>query len=74
MATDEAFTVGYNRKVQLEQFEPVQVLGELEVSLEDGDSFEDEYASAEERVEGAVERELAARIARKKMESQEDDG
>lgn len=74
MATDEKFTVGYNRKVQLDQFEPVQVLGELEVSLEDGDVFEDEFASAEDRVEDAVERELSARIARKKMESQENDG
>lgn len=74
MPTDESFTVGYSRKVQLEQFEPVEVWAELEVSLQESDDFDEEYASAEERVEDAVERELNARIARKKMDSDEDDG
>lgn len=73
MATVDKVFPDYNRKLQLDQFEPVQHGVELEVSLEEGDDPEEVYYEYADRAEDMVERELAERIAQKKLEEAEDD-
>ena len=73
MADVDTIDVQYNRKVQLEQFEPVQHGLSMEVSLDDGDDPDevyDEYASI---AEDMVERSLAERIARAKIDADDDE-
>lgn len=62
-------TTSYSRKVQLEQFEPVEHFVELEVSLEDGDDPDEVYDEYSERAEAMVERAIAARIDSTKDEA-----
>lgn len=72
MAEPTEVTVSYQRKVQLEQFEPISFSAEVTVSLEDGDQFDEVYKDYAGNVEDAVERELARRIARKKNDAGDD--
>lgn len=65
--------IQYNRKVQLEQFEPVQHGVSMEVSLTEDDDPDDVYDEYTEVAEEMVERALAERIARAKIEAESDD-
>jgi len=69
MATVEEVTVSYSRKVQLDQFEPIEHGVEMTVQVEDGDDPAEVYKEQTKIAEDAVERELARRIARKKADS-----
>lgn len=73
MPTIESITVQYSRKVQLEQFEPIQHSAELVVNLQDGDDPDDVYDEYADVVEDMAERQLAARVTAKKLEDDEDD-
>ena len=72
MAEREQIKPFYSRKVQLEQFEPVEFGAESTVTLEDGDDPKEVMAEEMAFLEDAVERELARRIARKKADSGDD--
>lgn len=67
MATFDTLTVTYDRKVQLDQFEPVSFGATAEISLESEDSPEGVHEQMSAVLQGMVERELAARVARKKL-------
>jgi len=67
-------TATYNRKVQLQQFEPVSHGVEVTASLGDGEDPDEAYDDLSEQAEDMVERQLAARIAQQKLESDDDDG
>lgn len=72
MSTITQLDVSYSRKVQLEQFEPIEHSVSLEVIVgedEDPDDVYDEHVAA---AEDMVERAIAERVAAKKLES--DDG
>lgn len=71
MAEQETLTLHYNRKVQLDDFEPVQHGAEMEVTLEDGDDPEEVHEEQSELLEDMVERALAHRVSQKKMEEGE---
>lgn len=71
MPEPTSITVSYNRKVQLEQFEPVQYGVEVDVALEEGDTVDEVYEEFTELAEDAVEQELARRVAAKKLEDDE---
>ncbi|TQQ81891.1 hypothetical protein EWF95_02835 [Halonotius roseus] len=72
MASVGDILVSYSRKVQLDQFEPVEYGIEMEVQIEDGDDPADVYREQTTVAEDAVERELARRLARKKADSGDD--
>lgn len=70
----ETVNIQYNRKVQLEQFEPVEHGVELAVSVEDGDDADEVYDEYSDVAEDMVERAIAARVTAKKLaDSDEDD-
>jgi len=73
MPQTEKITVNYNRKVQLNDFEPVQHGVTLEVSLDEGDDPDEVYDEYSERSEEMVERALAERIARSKIDAESDE-
>jgi hypothetical protein len=70
----ETLDVSYSRKVQLEQFEPVEMYVGLEVSLEDGDDPDEVYDEYNERAQDMVERGIAKRVAVQEMDADEGDG
>lgn len=72
MAEVTDVTVSYSRKVQIEKFEPVEFGVEMKVSLDDDDDREAVYRDAAADAEDMVERELARRISRKKMDAGDD--
>lgn len=57
----------YSRKVQLEQFEPVQHSVELHAELGGDEDIDEAYDELAERAEDMVERALAGRVTRKKL-------
>jgi len=65
--------VSYSRKVQLEQFEPVEYQTTVSVALGDGDDLEDVYEEYVRLVEDMTERELAQRITKQKLSEGGDD-
>lgn len=69
MARPTEVEVHYDRKVQLDQFEPISYGATVTVTLEEGDDYSDVINDHAGTVEDAVERELARRIARKKQDS-----
>ena len=69
MARPTEVTVNYSRKVQLDQFEPIEFGGSVTFELEDDEEPGEVYHDNAAEVEDAVERELARRIARKKNDS-----
>lgn len=73
MATPESVTVAYSRKVQLDDFEPVEHFAEMEVSLSEEDDPDDVYDEYSESVEDMVERAVASRVASKELESTDDE-
>lgn len=69
MADVTEVTTSYTRKIQLEQFEPISHSATLTVELDEGDDPNAVYDEYSERVEDMVERQLAARLAQKKLDS-----
>lgn len=67
MATLDSLEIQYDRKVQLDQFEPITVGSVATFSLEPDDDPYEVYESGQATVQAMVERELAERIARKKI-------
>lgn len=57
----------YNRKIQLDDFEPIQHGVELEAVLQDGEDVEEAYEELSERAEEMVEGEIARRLTQKKL-------
>ncbi|MFC6717932.1 hypothetical protein ACFQGT_09855 [Natrialbaceae archaeon GCM10025810] len=66
-------TVSYGRKVQLEQFEPIDVHESVTVELEEGDDLEEVSAELDAIVRENVEQRVLKRVLSKKMEDSEDD-
>jgi hypothetical protein len=64
--------VSYSRKVQLEQFEPIEHRVTLSSSVPDDEDAEEAYEELADRAEEMVESQLAARIAQKKLESDDE--
>lgn len=73
MATPLTVNVSYSRKVQLEQFEPIEHTVELEVAVGEDDDVDDVYDEYSDIAEDMVERAIAERIAKKKLESDDED-
>jgi hypothetical protein len=69
MAKREQIKPYYDRKVQLEQFEPISFGAGSVVTLEEDDDAAEVMAEELRFLEDAVERELTRRIARKKADS-----
>ena len=69
MAVPTEVTVNYSRKVQLDQFEPIEFGGSVTFELEDGENYSDVYQTHASEIEDAVERERVRRVARKKTDS-----
>lgn len=67
MANINNIEISYDRKVQLDRFEPITVGAKAEFSLESDDDPYEVYQAGQASVQGMVERELAERIARKKL-------
>lgn len=68
MANMETLEVYYDRKVQLDQFEPVTYGATATVSLDDGDDPAEVYSEVSRDIQDHVERELARRVATKKQD------
>lgn len=73
MSTITQIDVSYSRKVQLEQFEPIEHSVELEVIVGDGEDVDEVYDEAVDNAEDMVERAIVERVAAKKLESDEDE-
>lgn len=71
MAEVERVYPDYDRKVQLEQFEPVKHGVELAVKVGDGEDPDEVYDEYSQMAEDMVERAIAQRIAAKKLEDDE---
>jgi hypothetical protein len=65
-------TTSYQRKVQLEQYEPITHTVELRASVEEDEDVDDAYDELSDLSEDMVERALARRISQKKLS--DDDG
>jgi len=65
--------VHYDRKVQLEQFEPVQHGATITAELGPDENTDAAYDELSESVEEMVERSLTERLARAKIESDSDE-
>lgn len=63
----------YSRKVQLDDFEPVQHNVELTAELAEDDDAEDVYDGLADQAEDMVERAIAGRVTRKKLAESDDD-
>jgi hypothetical protein len=68
MATIDSIEVAYERKVQLDQFEPVAFGATASVTIEDDEDPAEVYSVVSTRLQDAVERELARRVANKKAD------
>ena len=68
MATLDVLEVPYSRKVQLDQFEPVEMGATATFTMDADDDPYEVYHDGQATVQQMVERELAERIARKKMD------
>lgn len=73
MTETTEITAFYNRKVQLDDFEPVQHGVELHAELSEGDDLDEAYDELADQAEEMVERALASRITRKKMAASDDE-
>lgn len=67
MATLDTLEISYDRKIQLDQFEPVTVGAVATFSLDSLDDPYEVYQAGQASVQDMTERELAERIARKKL-------
>ena len=61
MSNPEKLTVHVSRKVQLEQFEPITFGGTVEVELEEGDDYTEEYEAHSDELAAAVDKALTKR-------------
>lgn len=73
MAELESIEVSHSRKVQLDQFEPIEHFVAFEVSLDEDDDPDDVYDEYSDKAEDAVERAIARRVTAKKLEDSDDD-
>jgi hypothetical protein len=67
MATLERLEVPYARRVQLDQFEPIEIGSTATFSLDADDDPYKVYEAGQRTVQEMVERSLAERIARQKL-------
>lgn len=67
-------TVSYGRKVQLDQFEPIDVHESITVDLEDDEDLEEVSKILSRVVHDNVERRIVNRVMQKKMEDGKNDG
>lgn len=65
--TVNSFKAFYNRKIQLDQYEPVTYGAELEVDVEEDEDWEEIYHEAIHDLEREVEEEIARRVTDKKL-------
>jgi hypothetical protein len=63
----------YSRKVQLDQFEPIEHRVTLTAVLGESEDADEAYDALAEQAEDAVEREIARRITQKKLADESDD-
>jgi hypothetical protein len=68
------YTVSYGRKIQLDQFEPVEVYESVTVTLEEGDELADVSRELGQTVRKNAERNLMKRVMAKKMNEEGEDG
>lgn len=62
----------YNRKIQLDSYEPIQHGAEVQREVGDDEDYREVYEDLAEQVEEMVEAELARRIRDKKLGEGED--
>lgn len=65
--------VNYNRKVQLNDFEPVQYGVTINATLGPDEDYDEAHDELVEQAEESVERSLTERLARAKMASDSDE-
>lgn len=65
-------TATYSRKVQIEQYEPMEIAEEITAVLDEDDDPDEVYDELYATARDSVERKLTHRLAAKKMEDQED--
>jgi hypothetical protein len=63
----------YARKVQLDQFEPIEHRVTMTAVLGESEDADEAYDALAEQAEDAVEREIARRITQKKLADESDD-
>lgn len=63
----------YSRKVQLDQFEPIEHRVTLTAVLGESEDADEAYDELAEQAEDAVEREIARRITQKKLADESDE-
>lgn len=63
----------YNRKVQLEQFEPIEHGVELQAEVGPDEDPDEAYEELANRAEELVEQEIARRLTQKKLAEDDDD-
>ncbi len=66
-------TVSYGRKVQLQQFEPIDVHESVTVLLDEDDDLEEVSTELDAVIRENVERRVLKRVLQKKMEDDDDD-
>jgi len=66
-------TASYSRKIQLDDFEPIEHSVELRASLEEDEDEDEAYDALSDSAEDMVERALARRISQKKLAEEDDD-
>lgn len=64
----------YSRKVQLEQFEPVEHSVVIEAELDEGEDEDEAYDELKDKAEDMVERAIAARVAAQEIDADDDEG
>lgn len=74
MSEVNSFSAYYNRKIQLDQYEPVTYGAELDVEVGEDEDWQEAYHEAVSELEREVEEEIARRVTDKKLGAQEDDG
>lgn len=65
--------VRYSRKIQLEQFEPVEHAVVLTEDVPADEDVDEAYDALADRAEDMVERQLAKRVAQQKLAESDDD-
>ena len=64
----QTIEVSYQRKVQLDDFEPVAHTATLYAELSDGEDEDEAYDELRDRAEQMVERAIAGRVTQKKLQ------
>lgn len=66
-------TATYSRKVQLEQFEPIEISEEITAEVEEDDDPSEVYDKLYKMARDDVERKMTHRLAAKRMEDQKEE-